>query len=146
MFGSAEECRHLSCAFLPAVLKLGLTLQSLAGGRHHLCHRHATKGADPLVERQARLPGRHKLQTGECNFSKGRNLSLELLCLHRMPSGHKQFPCVGVRGPCLWLLMLKNCYLYAVNYGHFLLDSLMERQASTFRGKCYVAFGLTVQI
>ena len=63
VFGSAEECSRLSCAFLPAVLKLGLTLQSLAGGRHRVRYRYASKGAEPLVERQAWLSGRHKLQT-----------------------------------------------------------------------------------
>ena len=112
LFGSAEEGCHLSCAFLPAVLTLGLMLQSLAGGRPGVHYCYASKGAEPLVERQAWLSGRHKLQTPGRNCSQVRNVSLVLLVLHRVASGHKQFPCVAVRGLSLWLwAWVGNCLL-----------------------------------
>jgi len=82
LFGSAEEGRHFSCAFLAAVLKLGLMLQCLAGGRPGVHSCYASKGAEPLVERQAWLPGRHKLQTCGRNGSQVRKVSFELLGLH----------------------------------------------------------------
>ena len=46
----------------------------------HSCY--ASKGAEPLVERQAWLPGRHKLQTCGRNGSQVRKVSFELLGLH----------------------------------------------------------------
>ena len=67
----------------------------------HSCY--ASKGAEPLVERQAWLSGRHKLQTCGRNGSQVRKVSFELLGLHRVASGRKQFPCVGVSGLSLWL-------------------------------------------
>ena len=67
----------------------------------HSCY--ASKGAEPLVERQAWLPGRHKLQTCGRNGSQVRKVSFELLGLHRVASGRQQFPCVGVSGLSLWL-------------------------------------------
>ena len=103
LFGSAEEGRHFSCAFLAAVLKLGLMLQCLAGGRPGVHYCYASKGAEPLVERQAWLSGRHKLQTCGRNGSQVRKVSFELLGLHRVASGRQQFPCVGVSGLSLWL-------------------------------------------
>jgi len=39
--------------------------------------------------------------------------------------------------------ILKNYYFYA---DHFMLDNVMEHQASIFQGKCYAVAGLTVQI
>ena len=86
LFGSAEEGCHVSCAFLPAVLKLGLMLQCLAGGRPGVHYCYASKGAEPLVERQAWLSGRHKLQTCGRNGSQVRKVSFELLGLHRVAS------------------------------------------------------------
>ena len=55
IFCGAEEGSYLSCAFLPAVLKLGLTFQSLAGRRLGVRYCNATKGDESLVERQAWL-------------------------------------------------------------------------------------------